>query len=402
MRVALVHDYMIEFGGAERVLEALHEIFPEAPIFTAFLDLKGLGPHGKRVKTWDIRTSWLQSFPFGRKLISPFRVFAPMIFEGFDLKKYDLVISSCNTYFSKAVITRPDALHLSYIHTPPRYLYGYTTSFNYKKHWWTRVLGELANHFLRIYDFETSQRPDILIANSKNIQKRIEKFYRRDSVVIYPPVTLPSFPPRISVRGKLRRESNGSPIKSGMTQDKKYFLSISRLVKGKGVEVIVEACVKLGVPLKVVGTGPELENLKHIAHNLSHITFLGEVGDEDLGDIYANAKALIVSSEDEDFGITAVEAQAAGTPVIAVKAGGYLETVIDPSTGSASSPQASSGQGATGIFFDMATVESLMEALEKFDQSKFKEEDLKKNAQKFSKERFKKEILELVEKNLKK
>src|SRR3990167_8443495 len=193
MKVALVHDYLKEYGGAERVVEALHEIFPEAPLYTAYVNLEVMGESGKRFKDWDIRSSWLQKIPLANKLVSPFRIFAPMMFESFDLSEYDVVISSCAIYFSKAVITKPEALHLSYIHTPPRYLYGYTTSFNYKKNPITRVLGELANHFLRIYDFEVSQRPDILVANSKNIQARIKKFYRRESVVIYPPVDIKLF-----------------------------------------------------------------------------------------------------------------------------------------------------------------------------------------------------------------
>ncbi|MCL5019746.1 MAG: glycosyltransferase family 4 protein, partial [Patescibacteria group bacterium] len=217
MKVALIHDFLVEYGGGERVLEALHEIFPDAPIYTAYLDIHGLGPHQDRVLKWNIKTSWLQKFP--RKFLSPFRVFAPSIFESFDLTGFDLVISSCNTYFAKAVITNPNTLHLSYIHTPPRYLYGYTTSFNYKKHFLTRLFGELANHFLRIYDFEASQRPDILIANSKEVQSRIKKFYRRDSVVIYPPV-----------------ECKMQSSKFKITRQKDYFISVNRLVRGKGTE----------------------------------------------------------------------------------------------------------------------------------------------------------------------
>lgn len=372
MKVALVHDYLKEFGGAERVLEALHEIFPNAPVFTAYLNLDELGPHADRIKKWDIRTSWFQKFPFASKLVSPFRLFAPVIFENFSLEEYDLVISSCNTYFAKAVITKPGSLHLSYIHTPPRYLYGYTTSFNYKKHFLTRILGELANHILRIYDFETSQRPDILIANSKNVQSRIKKFYRRESIVIYPPVDLSSFPRR----WEFRKEREGG-----------YFLSVGRLVRGKGVEVIVEACSELNLPLKVVGVGPQLDNLKKIAGK--NVQFLGQVDDNQLPKLYGGALATIVASEDEDFGIVPVESQACGTPVIAPKSGGFLETVID---------------GKTGLLYGgpgMVSVNALMDALQKFHQSKFDSDDLRKNAQEFSKERFKKEILELVDKKYK-
>jgi len=357
MKVALVHDFLVEYGGGERVLEALHEIFPQAPIYTAYFDLKGFGPHKDRIKTWDIKTSWMQWFP--RKFISPFRIFAPSIFQGFDLSGYDLVISSCNTYFAKAVKTK--ALHISYIHTPPRYLYGYATSFNYKKHLITRVLGELANHFLRLYDFTSSQKPDILVANSKEVQRRIKKFYRRDSVLVYPPV-------------EFRIQNSEFIIKT-----KDYFISVNRLVRGKGTEVTVEMCTKLKILLKVVGGGPELERLKSLSGK--SIEFLGEVSDEEKNNLLAGAKALIVASEDEDFGITAVEAQAVGTPVIAIKQGGYLETVIP---------------GKTGIFFE--NPDELIQILKSFSTTKYRAENCIKNAQKFSIERFKKEVLTLVDK----
>ena len=381
MNVALVHDYLREYGGAERVLEALHEIFPEAPVYTAYVNLDLMGENGKRFKDWDIRPSWFQKFPFANILLSPFRIFGPMMFESFDLSEYDLVISSSSaTHLAKSVITKPETLHISYIHTPPRFLYGYTTSFNYKKHWWTRLGGEIINHFMRIYDFEVSQRPDILVANSKNVQERIKKFYRRESVVVYPPVDTLSFP------RKLASSPTSRSGRESINKKDKYLLVLSRLVRGKGVEVVVEVCKKLGLPLKVAGSGPEMDNLKSMAGK--DMEFLGWVSDEERIKLLQNAKALIVASEDEDFGITSIEAQAAETPVIAPASGGFLETVVD---------------GKTGILYGgpgMVTVEALMDALQKFDEKQFKSEDLRKNAEKFSKERFKKEILELVEKNL--
>ncbi|MBI2600376.1 glycosyltransferase [Candidatus Daviesbacteria bacterium] len=370
LKVALVHDFLVEYGGGERVLECLHEIFPDAPIYTAYFDINGFGVHQERVKKWDIRSSWLQRLPFAKKLISPLRVFAPMVFEGFDLSGYDLVISSCNSYFAKAVITRPGSLHISYIHTPPRYLYGYATSFNYKKHLLTRVLGELANHFLRIYDFETSQRPDVLVANSKNVADRINKFYRRNAVIIYPPVEV----------GEIKAKAEKLKVKN-----REYLLSLNRLVRGKGTEVTVEVCTKLNLSLKVVGNGPEKKRLKKIAGE--KVQFLGEVDDDTRIKLLAGAKALIVASEDEDFGITAVEAMAAGTPVIAIGTGGYKETVVE---------------GKTGVFFaPYKSVKNLMNVLPFFNEFKFKKEDLVKQAEKFSKQRFVKEILALVDKNLK-
>jgi len=373
MRVALAHDYLREYGGAERVLEALHEVFPTAPIFTAYVNLDAMGENGKRFKGWRIIPSWFQKSPFANRLLSPFRIFGPMMFESFDLSKYDLVISSSSaTHLAKAVITKPETLHISYIHTPPRFLYGYVTSFNYKKHWWTKIGGEIINHFMRLYDFEVSQRPDILVANSKNIQQRIKKFYRRDSIVIYPPVDLTEIP--------LKKNKEN------------YFLVLNRLVRGKGTEIIVEVATKLNLPLKVAGTGPELNNLKKKASK--NVQFLGWVSDEERVKLLSNAKALIVAAEDEDFGITSIEAQAAGTPVIAPASGGFLETVIDNKTGLL--------YGGSG----MVTVDSLVEALQKFSArggpaSGWDPETLRKNAANFSKEKFKKEILELVKDHLK-
>lgn len=363
--MALVHDYLREYGGAERVLQALHEIWPEAPVFTAYYDPKALGIHAKNFKDWNIKTSVLQHLPFANELISPLRIFAPKIFESFDLSNYDLVISSCNLYFSKAVITKSGTRNLSYIHTPPRYLYGYTTSFNYKKHWWTRVMAEVMNHFLRVTDFETSQRPDVLIANSENVAKRIKKFYRRDSEIIYPPVDVEEMLKIRKLKGK-------------------YFLTLNRLSRGKGTEVAVEACSKLNLPLKVASNGGELKNLKKIAGK--SVEFLGEVTEEEKAKLFSEAIALIACSEDEDFGITVVEAQAAGVPVIAARAGGHLETVIEGKTGEFYVP---GFLGDFKTYVDPISVDNLINVLENFKPSKYKEEDLRENAQKFSKENFK-------------
>lgn len=384
LKVALAHDYLREYGGAERVLETIHEMFPEAPVYTAYFNSDSLGVNASRFKNWNIKTSWMQKVPFANKLISPFRIFAPFMFETFDFSDYDLVISSSSAvYFAKAVLTKPHTLHLSYIHTPPRFLYGYTTSFNYKKNPITHVLGEIVNHILRIYDFTVSQRPDILMANSKNVQSRIKKFYRRDSVIIYPPVNLKEFE-SVILANEVRPESKKQDPGQARMTDERYFLSLNRLVRGKGTEMAVEACTKLNLPLKVVGMGPELERLKSLAGK--SIEFLGNVSDEERVKLYAGAKALIVASEDEDFGITPVEAQAAGIPVIALKAGGFLETVV---------------KGKTGEFFDQPNAESLMEVLENWNSEKYNPEDCRKQAEKFSEDRFKKELLELISTSLK-
>lgn len=366
MKVAIVHDYLREYGGAERVLEDLLEIFPDAPLYTAYYNPKSLGPNNARFAKRKIITSWFQRFPFANKLVPPFRLFASLMFESFDLSNYDVVISSSSAaYLAKAVITKPETLHISYIHTPPRFLYGYATSFNYKKNPLVRIFAELSNHFLRIIDFNVSQRPDILVANSENIRQRILKFYRRDSLVIHPAVDLSEF-----------------PIQKNK-QD--YFLAINRLVKGKGTEVIVQAANQTNIHLTIAGTGPEFENLKSIANK--NITFVGWVTDEKRVELIQNAKALILAAEDEDFGITSIEAQAAGTPVIAPNSGGFKETVIDQKTGLL--------YGGEGV----VQADNLITAINEFKNHKFDPEVCRRNAEKFSKEIFRHKILDLIAKN---
>lgn len=365
MKVALVHDYLKEYGGAERVLEAIHKIYPDSTVYTAFYDPQGLGSHKKNFSDWNIKTSWIQKIPFASNLISPLRILAPAAFESFDLTEFDLVISSCNIYFSKAVITKPKTLNISYIHSPPRYLYGFATSFNYKKFFLTRIIAEISNHILRVYDFETSQRPDVLIANSKTVQARIKKFYRRDSIVVYPPVDLDQF----------------NQIKK---QKGEYLLSLNRLWKSKGTDIIVKSCTNLNLPLKVTSIGPEAINLKKIAGK--SVEFLGDVSDDERIKLLAGARALIVASEEEDFGINAIEAMAAGTPVIAIKSGGYLETVVE---------------GKTGEFFDpVSPIESLSEVLQNFNPERYKESDCKDQAKKFSQSEFERKIKQIVKDNL--
>jgi len=191
MKVALVHDYIKEYGGAERVLETLSELFPEVPIYTTVYLPEFLGPHQDRVKNWKVIPSFLQKVPFKEKLISPFRLIAPLVFDNLDLSEFDVVIvSATGAYNPNLIVTKPETLHLCYCHTPPRYLYGLPTARDWKKHWWGRMAGELANHFLRQIDFLSAQRVDYFIANSVNTANRIKKFYRKDATVIYPPVDL--------------------------------------------------------------------------------------------------------------------------------------------------------------------------------------------------------------------
>jgi glycosyltransferase involved in cell wall biosynthesis len=362
-KVALVHDYLAEYGGAERVLEALHELFPEAPVFVAFLNKKKLGSAWQKFATWDIRQTWMSQLPFITKLHSPYRIFAPKAFADLDLSEYDLVISSSNAYFAKAVRV-PNGVHYCYCHTPPRALYGYTTGSNWKKHSLTRWAGEVLNHFLRLIDFEISQESVThFIANSHETARRITKFYRRGSVVIYPPVDVPDTAPARNA-----------------ASDKSYFLYVNRLAFAKHPELAVAVATKLSLPLKVVGTGPSLAELKTIAGPT--VEFLGFVPDEELSDLYQGARALLYPVEDEDFGIVPVEAMGHGVPVIAHNSGGPQETVLP---------------GKTGVLFDELSSDGLRAAIAEFlkleKKGMFTAKVLYAHALRFSAERFKQEVL---------
>jgi len=371
MKVAIVHDYIKEYGGAERVLEALHGVFPDAPVYTSVYLPKYLGPHRERFKNWDIRTSWADVIPFNSKLISPLRVAAPELFKSLDLSKYDVVIVSATGAYSPNTIKtkseKHNAVHICYSHTPPRYLYGYETARDWKKNPVSKFVGTWAIHFLRMIDFNSSQNVDYFIANSNETKKRIEKFYRKDSKVIYPPV-------EFSLNSKVERGN--------------YFLTGGRLARAKHTDLIADTFIENGLPLKVFGKGFAgfEEELKEKVARTSNIEFLGEVSDEKKNELMAGAKAFVFASEDEDFGITPVEAMMAGAPVIAHHSGGVLETVID---------------GKTGLFFDEFNVENLNSAIKKFEtlrqaQGSFDSAKIKRHAKKFSKARFEKEIKEFV------
>lgn len=362
MKVALVHDYIKEYGGAERVLEVLTEIFPDAPIYTAFYKVNS--ESYKHFRDKKIIASWVQYLPFfGSKLYSPLRFLTPLIWGSFNFEKYDLVISSASWYIAKGFKKKNDQLkEICYCHTPPRWLYGYNTSVNFQKYWPVKVYARIVGHFLRLYDFKSAQKVDYFIANSKEVQARIKKFYRRDATVIYPPVSLP-------------RVQN---IKKG-----DYYFIVSRIVGAKGLDLAVEAAIKMGFKLKIAGSpaGYYSEYEKLIKKSQGKVEFLGQVSDEELVKLYSEAKAFLALSKDEDFGITPVESMLSGTPVIAFNGGGYKETVIN---------------GKTGVLFDDYSTDGLIAAVKKFENSKFSSKDCIEQAEKFSKERFKKEIREFV------
>ncbi|OGH05189.1 MAG: hypothetical protein A2W22_05995 [Candidatus Levybacteria bacterium RBG_16_35_11] len=370
MKVAIVHDYIKEYGGAERVLEALTEIFPKAPIYTAFYDKNSSAyEHFKKRK---IIPSWAHFIPFFASLLSsPLRFLTPSIWKSFNFSKYDLVISSASWYITKGFGRRIQnskfrawnkPIEICYCHTPPRWLYGYSTSINFQKYAIVRFYAVIVGHFMRIYDFKQAQKVDYFIANSKEVAGRIKKFYRRDSKVIYPPVSLPKVPDD-------KRED--------------YYFIVSRIVGGKGLNLAIDAALKVGFKLKIAGSpaGYYLEYKNLLKKSKGQVEFLGQVTDEELARLYKKAKGFLALSKDEDFGITPVEAMLCGTPVIAFNGGGYKETVIE---------------GKTGVFFNEPTVESLIFAIKKFEKMKIDPKDCIKQAQKFSKERFKREIRKFV------
>lgn len=325
LRVALVHDYMTQFGGAERVLHVLHNIFPQAPIYTLFSDHELTDVY---FPTADIRTSFLQKFP--KKLHSRFRYLAPLAIpaiENFDLQKYDIVISS-SAFFAKGIITNPDTIHISYCHTPTKHLWELKEEKRRKKEGVIRhILEKMTLHFFRLWDFNAAARVDYFIANSKNTKQRIKKYYNKDSFIVYP----------CAGAGLLEngQRSDRMHKKSVLAElPKKYFLIVSQLQDYKNIDIAVEAFSRMKYPLVIIGDGPEKKNLEKMASD--NVIFLGRQPDDIVQYAYENCFAYIYPGR-EDFGISAVEAMIFGKPVLAYRAGGVLESVVE---------------GVSGEFFD--------------------------------------------------
>jgi glycosyltransferase involved in cell wall biosynthesis len=359
IKVALVYDRVNKWGGAERVLLTLHELFPDAPLFTSVYDPK----KADWAKIFPkIKTSFLQKIPYFQDKHELLGTFMPAAFELFDLTGFDFVIS-ITSEAAKGIITKPKTKHLCYCLTPTRYLWSAYDIYFPKK----SILRNLAKpvvEYLRKWEKIAAQRPDAMIAISTAVKNRIKKYYDRDSIVIFPPIDNSFFV---------------TPLYNGVTKRmRKYYLIVSRLVPYKKVDLAIKAFNKLGYPLIIIGNGLEEGKLKNMAKK--NIKFIRQVSDEELIKYYQGAKALIMPQE-EDFGIVAIEAQAMGTPVIAYKAGGVLDTVIE---------------GKTGLFFEKQSVKSLTAAVKKFNRFKFNKNDLIKNAVRFSKEKFKKEFLDLI------
>ena len=359
-RIALVHDWLTGMRGGEIVLEELCRMFPSADIFTLN---HHRGKLSDEIEKHRIFESPIPRLPCGRKLFRAYLPLFPWAIESFDLNDYDLVISSSHCV-AKGVIPAPDALHVSYIHTPMRYVWDIRTQYLGKQRmkFFKRGVAGFAAHYLRSWDVESSTRVDKFVANSRWVSARIRKYYRRDSTVIYPPVKIEKFTPG---------EGGGG-----------YFLTVSAFVPYKRVDLAIEACNKLGKKLIVVGAGPELKRLKRIAGK--NIQFIGGVKHDHLSSLYREAEAIIYPAL-EDFGIVPVEAQACGRPVIAYGRGGVLETVVDE------------GKRRTGMFFPEQTVQSLVETLRMFDPDDFDPKVIRKNSERFNRERFIGEMTDLIE-----
>ncbi|MCX6811736.1 MAG: glycosyltransferase [Candidatus Berkelbacteria bacterium] len=358
MKVALVHDFLNNFGGAERVLKDLSDIFPDAPIYCLLYDANKL----PQFKDKEVIQSSLSKYPgFIKKRDVFLRPRAPKAIEEFDLSKFDVVISNTNS-FCKGVITPPSTLHISYIHSPTRYLWDYKDEYleEHNVRGLKRYFLEKLFLGLRIWDYEAAQRPDYIIANSKNVAQRIKKYYRRKSHVIYPGTDLDKFE-----LGEKKED---------------FYLIVSRLSKYKKVDLAIRACNKLKKKLIIIGEGSDREYLKNIAGH--SVEFKGFLPDKEVRKYYQKAKAFLFPAE-EDFGLTPVEAMASGTSVIAYKKGGLLETV---------------SEGLSGIFFKKQTVTGLCQAIEQFEKTKdeFIPHRIRESVQKFGIINFRKEFKSFI------
>lgn len=348
MRVALVHDYLTQFGGAERVLLALMELFPHAPVFTLIYDREGMRVPFDESR---LRLSFLQRLPGARRHHRYFPLLMPMAIEQFDFRDFDIVLSDTHS-FGKGIVVGPRTLHLSYCFTPTRYVWDdshrYVRDFSRSRVF--QKFAPLALSYIRLWDFYAAQRVHTYFTLSEYVARRIRKYYKRHALVIPPPVDIDRF--------SLQPRHTG------------YYLLVSRLVPYKRIDLAIEACERMGRPLYIVGTGPEEEVLKKSARRWTR--FLGFVTDEHLADLYAGCRALLFPQE-EDFGITPLEAAASGKPTIAYEAGGALETIRE---------------NTTGVFFKQQTVESLIAAMQRFESGFWDPQVIRQHAEQFDRARF--------------
>lgn len=359
--MALVHDYLNQYGGAERVLEELHTLFPDAPVYTSMYWPEKMSPTIRRL---DVRTSFMQRVPLVTRNHQPFLLLYPLAFESFDLSGFDVVISNSSA-FCKGVVTPPGTLHICYCLTPMRWVWNYHAYVDRERlGWLARLVLPAAISQLRAWDVATAQNVDRFLAISRTVGARIRKYYRRDSSVIYPPVNCDAF--------------QLAPSRVG-----DYYLVVARLIPYKRIDLAVDAFTRLGIPLKIVGSGgrnlPELK-----ARAGKNVEFLGRVSDTELKRLYAGCRGYVFPGE-EDFGIAPLEANASGRPVVAYAGGGALDTVVD---------------GRTGVLFERQTVDHLIEAIRRTEDTAWNPDELRRHARKFDREVFRERLLEFVEESV--
>ena len=354
-RVALVHDYLNQMGGAEQVVEVMHDLFPDAPLYTSVYDRRVMP---ESFAAMDVRTSFMQHISPRREIAYKLLPLFPVAFERFDLRDYDLVLSSTTT-FAKGVLTRPDTCHVCYCNTPFRYLWMYQEYLSHERigRPLEAVLSALAVP-LRTWDFAAAQRVDYFVAGSRNAARRIRKFYRREASVLHSPV-----------------EAAAMPCGDGPGN---FYLLAGRHQAYKRMDLAIAACNRLGQRLVVTNDGPETERLKAIAGPT--IEFTGRLSRGELRQLFASCRALLWPGE-EDYGIAPVEAQAAGRPVIAIARGGVLETVLD---------------GCTGVFFAEQTVEAMEDAIRRSETMTFDPAVVRAHALQFDTAVFKEKLMATV------
>ena len=355
MRVAIVHDFLMQMGGAEKVVEVLHAMYPDAPVYTSAYDPEVMPDI---YRTWDIRTSFLQRLPYKRKTHRFALPLYPMAFEAFNLSGYDLVLSS-SSCFAKGIITPPHTTHVCYTHAPMRFAWS-TENYleNENLPGLFRPPLALITHYLRTWDAIASTRVDQYVANSSVVARRIKKFYRAESEIVFPPV-----------------ETGRFQIADAVDD---YYIMVSRAVPYKRLDLAVAAFTRLKKPLKIVGAGRQMEELK--AQAGPNVQFLGRVGDKDLPGLMARAKAYIMPGE-EDFGIAPVEANACGRPVVAYSVGGALDTQLD---------------GVTGVLFNEQTVDGLCDAVCRLEDLEIDPRTIQNHARNFDTAVFQERIRSVV------
>lgn len=363
MKIALVHDFFCNLGGSDAVVQALHQLFPDAPVYT--LIVYDLNRDADVLQGMELRFSFLQRIPWARRSHQPFLPLFPIAVEQFDLRGYDLIISSSHSC-AKGVITPPETLHICYCHTPMRYAWDMYPEYTRQMGRLARAITALVMHYVRLWDVLSTARVDHFIANSRFVARRIWKYYHREATVIHPPVDTTYFTPEACA--EVPPEHDEGLGRSNRDED--YYLVVSRLTGYKRIDLAVAAFNRLGRPLRIIGDGPELRRLQALAG--PNITFLGYQPRAVVREHLARCRALIFPGV-EDFGIVPVEAQAAGRPVIAYAAGGALETVVD---------------GVTGLFFREQSPAALGATVEQFEQTAFDKQLIREHARQFDAARF--------------